>query len=391
MFVAQRLLASAISFESCLAWGLVGFNDTAVPFEQVTGNLIYRIEGFEKQLINGSGRSRSSGLGVMIMRIGAMKAIRDMGCTGVCLLLVTACGGGGGGGGSDPGDAQLITLSPTNAETVAALAYHSAKGLVPNADLGTPVTILSATGGPTGPKTSVPALVIPDMADRRRVAGLIQTADCPVSGSFTIDFDEAAGTGSLSYDQCDTGDGVVDGVISFAGLAETGTAPNTTVVMSVSFNNLTVTDTSETLGINGAYSATVVSTADTVEARVSGNLLSVTEGVDNHSLSHFTFTETSYLNQTGPTTATADYTLSSTLIGGAVTVNTPVPFVTYVGATYPHTGSLLINGAQSTMKLTAQGDENYLPLDQQVLLEIDSDGDGVYETRQTMAWTDLDA
>jgi len=131
------------------------------------------------------------------MRIGAMKTIRDMGCTGVCLLLVTACGGGGG---SDPGDAQLITLSPTNAETVAALAYHSADGFVPNPDLGTPVTIFSANGGSTVSKASVPPLVIPAMADRRRVAGLIQTADCPVSGSFTIDIDEAARTGSLSYD-----------------------------------------------------------------------------------------------------------------------------------------------------------------------------------------------
>jgi hypothetical protein len=291
----------------------------------------------------------------------------------------------------------MITLSPSNAQTVAALAYDSADGLVPTANLDSRVAVFSYTGanGSKTPKSQsiVARLVTQAVADRdtRRVAGLIETNDCPVSGSFTIEIDETAGTGSLSYSQCDIGDGVINGVISFSDLAQTGTEPNTTTTMSIRFNNLSVTDTGGTIRINGAYSATVVSTSDTETTTVSGALLSVTEGIQTHELSNFTFTESSDPNLTGPTTVTADYTLNSTLIGGAVTVNTLVPFVTDFGASYPRTGSLLIIGAQSGMKLTAQGDESFLPSDLQVLLEIDGGGDGVYETTQTMAWADLDA
>lgn len=326
------------------------------------------------------------------MRIAAVKTIRGMACTGVCLLLA-ACGGGGGGGASS-GAAQLVTLNASNAETVGALAYDSADGLVPNTDLGAQVTIFSADGRSTGSKTSqssVARLVTQAVAARRQTADVLLSSGCPVSGSFTIQIDENAGTGSLSYDQCDVGDGVVHGEIAFSNVAETGTPPNTTVTMSVSFNNLTVTEAGGSIGLNGAYSATVVSTADSETATVSGSLLSVSEGAHTHQLTDFTFTETSDPNLIAPTTTTADYTLNSTLIGGAVTVTTVTPFETVPGASYPQRGALLISGAQSGMRLTAQGDEDSLPLEQQVLLEIDADGDGVYETTQTTSWEQLDA
>lgn len=75
-------------------------------------------------------------------------------------------------------------------------------------------------------------------------------------------------------------------------------------------------------------------------------------------------------------------TLSSTTLGGMVTVATLSPF-TGTGVGYPVTGSMRVTGAgNSSVTLTATGGGN-------VRLDVDSDGDGVIDSITNTTWAAL--
>jgi hypothetical protein len=328
-----------------------------------------------------------------------MKNLLAIVITGALLLGLNACGGGddGNGGSSPVGTAPTtpIALNSNNAEQVSGLAFESADGLITTGGL---LPLAAQTHKAKKDKASlhkINELVMGKLnyheAGGKVVTGVTQTQSCSGGGDVTITGDENSGTASMSFNQCAEGDLVINGSISLSGVTQTGTAPNETVSMTISYNNLSVTQGGETGKINGAYTATI-STSDTgTESTLSGTLLSVTEGGQIHDLSNFRFTETR-VNATLLATTTADYTLSSTLINGSVNVNvtTQTPFETDFSASYPHSGMLLIQGADSSIRVTVLGDENSLPLDQQIQLEIDANGDGAYETTVTTSWEALD-
>ncbi|MEN8133736.1 MAG: hypothetical protein ABFS45_26985 [Pseudomonadota bacterium] len=330
------------------------------------------------------------------MYVKIMKYLSATVIAGTLLLGLNACGGGGGDGESSPvgtAPATPIALNPNNAEQVSGLALESADGLISTGGL---LPLAAQTTAAGTKKASLHEITRVLMGKRNNheaggevVAGATQQQSCSAGGDITMTMDENAGTASISFNQCAEGDLVINGSVSFSGITQTGTAPNETVSMTISYNNLSVTQAGTTaVSINGSYDVTVVSTGTEVTSTLSGTLLSITEGGQTHDLFNFQFTET-LVNATLMTTTTADYTLSSSLINGSVTVTTQTPLETDFGASYPHSGVLLIEGANSSIRLTVLGDENFLPLDQQVRLEIDANGDGTYETTVTRSWDAL--
>ncbi len=76
----------------------------------------------------------------------------------------------------------------------------------------------------------------------------------------------------------------------------------------------------------------------------------------------------------------ATYTLSS-LGSQTITVTTPVTWVSLGGAN-PSAGQMVIaSSTGAKVRMTARASD--------VLFELDANGDGVYETRQTVSWNDL--
>ncbi len=69
-------------------------------------------------------------------------------------------------------------------------------------------------------------------------------------------------------------------------------------------------------------------------------------------------------------------------------VQTLMLFTTNSPWLYLSSGVMLVTGSNSSLKRTVQGDESYPPV-QQVLIEVDNDGDGTFETTLTTSWSSL--
>lgn len=68
---------------------------------------------------------------------------------------------------------------------------------------------------------------------------------------------------------------------------------------------------------------------------------------------------------------------------GAGTYTTLTPFDTINYGNYPSTGQATFKGATGTLRVTAQSDAT------NVLIELDANDDGIYESTNSMTWTDL--
>lgn len=86
----------------------------------------------------------------------------------------------------------------------------------------------------------------------------------------------------------------------------------------------------------------------------------------------------------GTLTTSLGVTLNASSLGsGSIGLTTEVPFVTVTPSIYPASGQLLIKGANgSQVRVTAKDNTT-------VLIDLDANGDGVFETRETRAWTQM--
>jgi hypothetical protein len=236
----------------------------------------------------------------------------------------------------------------------------------------------------------------------RALAVLRETEACGPSGNLTITIDDADNSGapsagdsvSFSFNACRSGTGeTVDGglALSVAG------ASGANVSGTLTFTELTTSTVDASFAISGsvglAYSEvgslatyqTVVGAGGLttlVTAPMFSDAITLRAGFEQ------VVTSDSAAMAPGSTmrglnTARVNGTLSATSLGGAVTLATPTTFERYAVDPYPRAGQLQALGAAgSRVQLTTLSVTT-------VRIELDADGDGVYEQTRDVAWSAL--
>jgi hypothetical protein len=321
-------------------------------------------------------------------------------------MLVAACGGGGGGPEPQKG---TIALTATNRDTV---AHAVAAGVQSFATLGSvPVTGTASSGvgrvsggGPIGAIVGRVVVVTRDrmqaLAARERPATIIgpETINCAVSGQWTYEFDDHDNSNSTTV-----GDEIR---ISFADCVDFDD-----VVMNGAFDTLFTSATSET-SYGGTITTTNLSQSTsmhtvTLNGAIGFNHNGGTTGTETYTAkgdvivdvkTHLPFSDTVTLlsgyvekdsydlealppegGSPGRLAFTASGSLRSAQAGGVVAITTPTPVVVYALDTYPRSGVVQARGSTGTMQLTAQSQTD-------VLLELDADDNGQYESTETVTW-----
>jgi hypothetical protein len=156
---------------------------------------------------------------------------------------------------------------------------------------------------------------------------------------------------------------------------------------SYSYNELTITTADNTSIFDGSMNIKWSDDGVVTEGSVDIPSLTYVFGEDGVKLSDYSL---SFSEDSAQGTGWVDYqyTISSTILGGSVSVATTQRFDYYINADYPYAGQIVVSGADSQGKLTVVEGGTGAPTDY-VLIELDADGDGVFEDSRQVQWQDL--
>lgn len=320
-------------------------------------------------------------------------------------VLAAGCGGGGGGtpGASIP--TAAIQISSGNASTVATGASNSSSTMTGvSQNTGVPVTVVtsaqqsslniirSATAG----IDFVKSLRLP----AQTVAGVVYSEALSSSAC-------ATGGGSFSWNDADNSSDFSFGdtiSLTYSNCTDpTGVTMNGTASFTFNTDSFTITYT----GFSETYAGNTLSmagdmtfTAGTVVGgtyngysffSLSGTSMETNSTVDGHFKLWAPTGQSSYLiifAYSGSNYAySMDMSVASTEMGGSVSITTPTAFAG-TGTNNPTTGVMEVTGEDgaigpSKLRMTAQANGT------DVLLEVDADGDTVYEWTDTVLWTEI--
>lgn len=327
------------------------------------------------------------------------------------VLGMTSCGGGGGsdgGGTTTVVPTSPIPITPANAVDVAS-ATLGATDLLSDFDTGSIFDTASASGSSAAsPNVRLElADILSDQLKRLQalvpqtskevtaaVVVPVTTFDCLVSGTLTVSGDIADPTLSVltpgdvmtgTFSSCDDGDGVViSGTLSMTVQAFSGDlfVPPYSVTVAFSLTNFALTESGETLTINGDGTLSEGTPDDVFfTTTLSGTSLSFTESTgDAGTLSNFTLTGTDDLN-TLEYTLDSSGTLASVDLGGSVQYVTTTTFEG-IADNYPFIGVMVVTGDNSTETITVVDSIN-------LTIEIDENGDGIVDQTIPTTWDAL--
>jgi len=322
------------------------------------------------------------------------------GLSSLVVLLLVACGGGGGGSsGSTPPPSSGLTPPPstpvavtaTNSTQVAASALEPAIG--GGGALGA-VAGVETTAAPKPHAITRTLLAVARDSKRRlsapqSIMGVVTTSPCAVSGSATVDDNGTSAT--VTFNACsDVAGETLSGSGSATGISGTanGSSLSANFSLDVTFTETGVAPLRVVGGFSFSENCTVVgglATSDCTD-NFTGTSLGAVRGTETWFITNFTITEA----QLGTTITTrVNYTVSSSALNGSVTVITSSPLQTLTTAQHPFTGVVVATGlGNSKVKVTVLGsDPTFLG---QVRIEVDADGDGVFEDLRTFSWSTLD-
>lgn len=323
----------------------------------------------------------------------------------VSTLMLAACGGGGSGGAGTPAPApagpQAVVITETNAKPVAASALDSAQST-------------SATGGgalPVGVQvdaSAVPPTVLQLITQSARLAAssyaalptavaINQTANCTYAGTVTVSGRVASSSGlstgdvlTLSMSNCSETPGTsLSGQLSMTVQSGSLTTVPFHIVVLTTATNLTAVTRTTTVVANGAVTLDWTGTATSETLVASGATMTSRQTVAgvSHTTTIRNFTQTQTITGTtltGSLAATVE-TDSARLGGTAVsyTVTTPTPVV-WNGTTRTATAGVVqvVGANNSRLLLTVNADST-------VTIQIDANGDGVYEKTITSTTAEL--
>lgn len=313
------------------------------------------------------------------------------------LFLLAACSGGNGdsNGGSGMPPAAGTNITSANAVMVSKVSYEAALSAASIGDLSSSTGLIaSAPGGVSkidgsfataGTRGSTAGIPIPPTVE-----------NCVPSGTMTISGDIADPfTPTLtpddyfdvSFDMCDDGFSVTDGDLHFVVTAFSGDffAGTYDLTMAATLSLFQVATAADVLTSSG--DATV--RLDTLQAPfvtvdVNGASLTTDKNASSETQTAFSSTQTVDAGLSpAPYTLVSSGTLTSTQLAGAVQYSTPTMFEGF-DADYPHSGVLLVTGANnSSARLTAIDNVN-------VRIDIDADGDGAFESMIDTTWVALE-
>ncbi len=315
------------------------------------------------------------------------------------ILVVIGCGDSSYNGSSDDNDGGVgpntgTNITSANATTVLKVSYEAAQSSAGLGDLSGETGFIAAgpnnvakVGGrlfaSAGSMVTTSQVPLPD-----------QISDCDGGGTVTISADIAdVFTPTLSpgdvfavvFDMCDDALGTVtDGRLDYVIDAFNGDFLGGfyDLTMTLTLGNFQVATAADVLTSNGDVTVTLNTVnAPAVSASVSGNSLTVDANASSETQTNFSSALTLDAGiSPSPYTMTASGTLNSTQLSGAVNYSTPTLLQGFDND-YPSSGQFLVTGDNSSVRLTAEGVT--------VLIEIDADGDGIYEEMINTTWAEF--
>lgn len=327
--------------------------------------------------------------------------------------LLAACSGGGGGNGGDAVQPPVsgVSITTANAEAVSAEVVNSVdvvEGARSGTELITGVSITANSGDFNYRDFVLTQLdkfaVVRQQQLSSGVVGVVITATTePCSGGGTVTISgnvadpslttlSAGDTLSAVFTDCNE-----EGILISGGLDLTintisafydGTPPFD-IDISVILTDLSDTDAGIAFSSNGDMRLALTEDASgNYHATLSGNSLTVNEGGQTDTLSSYNYVLTGN-DSSGDYSIDAEGTIDSTILGGSVTFITVQTFAgnDFLGAGDPTQGVLSMTSDfdSSQARLTAQPDGV------NVMIEVDAEGDGVFEDTVMTTWAALDS
>lgn len=321
-------------------------------------------------------------------------------------IALAACGGGGGGGGGGtPAPAPSpVALDSTNYTVAASEAVSSSLFVLDAPSLALGVEASDAYAGIRFGLAKVPSLGKWFTAAPVAV-GVVesQTMNCPVQGTITMTVSDADNNGVLSVGDSfsitatnciEDSTSAINGAITFSVETLTGDLASNyyNASLKLSYNNLKVTSAGSSVTANGDIVLSASSSglyAESQSIKATSLTVSATYGSATYSRTLSNFDASLALASNSPistfkTTSTVSGTVaSSALENKSVTIATGVPFVRLSTDAYASTGQATLTGSTAAKaRLTAQNATT-------VLIELDANGDGTYETSVTKSWAEL--
>ena len=315
--------------------------------------------------------------------------------------LLSACGGGGGGAGI-PDVSAPIGITSANAESVAKAVFSGdTSGSMSTAVKSSVFASYSTDAAQSrfGQQQLITAIVNDVKADlgidgaKATTGGSYQalqdvSAQLCSSGSasgtssgFQQQTYPISGTISMSFANCVA---VEDGTTTMNGGLSVDMTINAdfSIQMTMSYDSFSTATTGQpTIAMDGSLTASMSNidgadimsiTSPYFEARIGEQWNRSFDYSYQVAIMPFTF-EAFAINGT----------FDSSTQGGSVTLQTTTEFQIYYPDAYPSTGAMVITGAaNSKVRVTALSST-------QVTIEVDEDGDGVYDAPITRNWTDI--
>jgi len=323
---------------------------------------------------------------------GRNRAIAHGAAALLVAITAVACGGDGGGDGRPSLSAPTtpISINAANADAIAAAAVAAAAGqtLTGAADMAIGVKVEadgSSAQQVVGRITSQTLRRVVAANSAPSVTGAVQSEPCLVSG--TVTFSGSETSFSVVFAQCSDSEGeVANGRIEVANVSSTGDQYAGSASASV-WMDLSVTTSGATTRIVGDFTAEASWTSTSESSRLHGNSLGYTDGVTTEVLSNF---DMSVSIDASLASASSDFTLASTALGGAVNVDTQTAIQGYAYGEHPFAGVVVVSGSGGTkVRVTILGDETEAA--PHVRVEVDADGNGTFETTYELSWSELEA
>jgi len=341
------------------------------------------------------------------MKISKRHVLSATALAAVAAMSGALVGCGGDGGDDDVTPVVTLDLTPANSETV---GHATAAGFMAFGS-----TVMMPLGGGTDRATALASSGSGTWLPPRVVSGLLQamggaarsgvarplavidlgTTPCEVAGTTTMSFDDSDNDGMLDvgevftfvFNNCqDNAASVTSG--SMSGTVTRINDSRTAFDAGITLSSLAqkAVDGSHSLTLNGSVRIGYRALSETAEQMK----LSADGAVTALVLTHLPFDDTVTLQSgfvqdsthdysVGRSTSTLTGVMESAKAGGSFAVSTMTPIELYDTDSYPRVGEVTMRGRTGVMNLRVLSTE-------QVLVELDANGDGTFESSTPRTW-----